>query len=69
MKKQRLSGAGQRVRVGRRMLAPPRVSSMTGPDPAPDSGAPAAKPDDGDPEKPTDALSEELIRMIKAAYQ
>lgn len=65
MKKQRLQGAGQRARGGRRMLAPPRVRSMTAPDPA----ASAAKPDDGDLEKPTDAPSEELIRMIKAAYQ
>ena len=69
MKKQRLPRAGQRVKVGARMLAVPGVKSMTDPDPAPDSVASAAKPDDGEPEKPTDSLSEELTRTIKAAYQ
>ena len=69
MKKQRLPRAGQRVKVGRRMLAVPGVQSMTDLDPAPHPTASPAKPDDGEPEKPTDALSEELTRTIKAAYQ
>lgn len=69
MKKQRLPSARQRVKVGRRMLAVPGVRSMTDPDPAPHPVASAAKPDDDKPEKPTDALSEELTRTIKAAYQ
>lgn len=47
------------------MLAVPGVRSMDDPYPV----ASASKPDDGEPKKPTDALSEELIRMIKSAYQ
>jgi hypothetical protein len=65
MKKRRLLAASHRVRVGRRTLATPGVKSMTNPEPV----TPAAKPDDGEPGKPTEALSEELIRMIKAAYR
>jgi hypothetical protein len=34
-----------------------------------DSDPPATKPGDGAPDKPTDELSEELARTIKAAYQ
>lgn len=51
------------------MFAPPRVKSMTDPDPGPVFDASAAKPDASDPEKPADAPSEELVRTIKAAYQ
>jgi hypothetical protein len=65
MRKRRLPKAGERVRVGRRSVTLPGVRSMTDADPA----APAAKPGDGEPEKPTDELSEELIRTIKKAYQ
>ena len=65
MKKQRLPRAGQLVKVGRRRLAVPGVRSMTDPDPV----APGPKPGVGEPEKPTDELSEELTRAIKKAYQ
>jgi hypothetical protein len=64
MRKKRLSGAGERVKVGRRLVTLPGVRSMTDADPV----APATKPGDGEPEKPTDELSEELTRTIKAAY-
>ena len=66
MKKKRLPRAGERVKVvGRRSLTVPGVRSMTDLDPV----APATKPGPGEPEKPTDELSEELTRTIKAAYQ
>ena len=65
MKKKRLPKAGERVKVGRRLVPLPGVRSMTGPDPV----VPATKPGAGAPEKPTDELSEELTRTIKAAYQ
>ena len=65
MAKKRLPRAGERVKVGRRLITLPGVRSMTGPDPI----APATKSDSGEPEKPTDELSEELARKIKAAYQ
>ncbi len=65
MGKKRHSGAGERVRVGRRLVTLPGVRSMTGPDPA----APATKPGVGEPERPADELSEEFTRTIKAAYQ
>lgn len=65
MGKKRFPGSGERVKVGRRSVALPRVRSMTDPDPV----APATKPGDGEPQRPTDELSEELTRMIKAAYQ
>jgi hypothetical protein len=65
MGKKRLPGAGERVKVGRRSLTLPGVGSMTDVDPV----APATKPGVGEPEKPADEPSEELTRMIKAAYQ
>jgi hypothetical protein len=65
MKKKRLPGAGERVKVGRRSFAVPGVKSMTDLDPV----GPAAKSDGAEPERPTDDLSEELTRMVKAAYQ
>ncbi len=65
MGKRRLPAAGERVRVGRQWLTVPGVKSMT--DSA--AGAPATKPGVGAAEKPTDELSEELTRTIKAAYQ
>ena len=65
MGKKHLPGAGKRVKVGRRLVTLPGVRSMTDPNPI----APATKPGVGEPEKPTDELSEELTRTIKAAYQ
>ncbi|MBY0318475.1 MAG: hypothetical protein K2X72_07090 [Reyranella sp.] len=61
----RKPNAGERVRVGRRLLVLPGVRSMTEPDPV----APATKPGDGEPERPTDEPDEKLTRMIKTAYQ
>jgi hypothetical protein len=61
----RLPGAGERVKVGRRLVTVPGVRSMTDPEPV----ASAPKPGVGESEKPTDELSEELTRTIKAAYQ
>ncbi len=53
-------------KVGRRSFAVPGVESMTDADPV----APATKPNGAAPEKkPIDELSEELTRMVKAAYQ
>ncbi len=65
MGKKRLPRAGERVKVGRRLVTLPGVRSMTAPDPV----VSTAKSVVGEPEKPTDELSEELIRTIKAAYQ
>ena len=65
MRKQRLPRAGERVRVGRRLITLPGVRSMTDTDPV----APATKPGVEEPETPTGELSEELTRMMKAAYQ
>ncbi len=65
MGKKRLPGAGERVKVGWRLVALPGVRSMTAPEPV----APAAKPGVGEPERPADEPSEELTRMVKAAYQ
>ena len=65
MRKKRPPGAGERVKVGRRLLTLPGVRSMTDTAPV----APAAKPVDGKPAKPTDEPSEELTRTIKRAYQ
>lgn len=65
MRKKRLPGAGERVKVGRHLVTLPGVRSMTDPDPV----ALAMKPGGGEPEKPNDELSEELTRTIKAAYQ
>lgn len=59
--RKRVPRAGERMKVGGRWVTVPGVRPMTDPD---------AKPEDGgEPEAPTDELSEELIRMIKAAYQ
>jgi len=65
IRKRRLPGAGERVRVGRQLITVPGVTSMTNPTPA----APATKPGDGAPERPTNELTEELTRTVKAAYQ
>ena len=65
MRKKRLPGAVQRVKVGRRLVTLPSVRSMTDSTPV----APATKRGVGEPEKPTDEMSEELTRTIKAAYQ
>jgi hypothetical protein len=54
-----------RVKVGRRLLVLPGVRSMTNSDLV----APATKPGDVEPNKPTDELNEELTQTIKAAYQ
>ena len=64
MRKKRLPRAGERVKVGRRLLTVPGVTSMTDPTPLA-----TTKPDDGESEKPTDELTEELTRTVKAAYQ
>jgi hypothetical protein len=65
MRKRRLPRAGERVKVGRRLVTLPGVRSMTEPDPL----APAPKPAVAEPEKPAEEPSEELTRTIKAAYQ
>jgi hypothetical protein len=65
MRKRRLPGAGERVKVGRRLITVPGVMSMTKSTPV----APATKPGDGESEKPTAELTEELARTVKAAYQ
>ena len=57
--------AGERVKVGRRLLVLPGVRSMTNPDPV----TPATKLGAVEPDKPTDELNEELTQMIKAACQ
>jgi hypothetical protein len=56
VKKKRTLKAGDRVKVGGRLITVPGVPSMT------DSG-------EGEPEKPADELAEEIARAIKAAYQ
>ena len=63
--KKRLPRAGDRVKVGRRLITVPGVPSMTDPGPV----APTTKAGDEKSERPTDELSEELTRMLKAAYQ
>ena len=63
IRKRRLPGAGERVKVGRRLITVPGVTSMTNPTPA------AAAPKPAELEKPTDELTEELTRTVKAAYQ
>ena len=65
IRKRRLPEAGERVKVGRRLITVPGVTSMTNPNPA----AAATKPGHGELEKPTDELTEELTRTVKAAYQ
>ena len=74
-RKKRLPKAGERVKIGRRLLTVPGVRSMTDPGPThpgptdPGPIAPAAKSGGGEPERPTEELSEELARTVKAAYQ
>lgn len=63
--KRRLPGAGERVKVGRRVITVPGVTSMTKSTPV----APAVTPGDSEAEKPTAELTEELARTVKAAYQ
>ena len=63
IKKRRLPGAGERVKVGRRLITLPGVTAMT------KSTTPSTKPTDSESETPTDELSEELARTVKAAYQ
>jgi hypothetical protein len=65
IRKRRLPRAGERVKVGRRLITVPRVTSMTDPNRA----APTTKPGDSESERPTDELTEELTRTVKAAYQ
>jgi len=62
-KKRRLPGAGERVKVGRRLITLPGVTAMT------ESTTPATTPSDSESERPTDELSEELTQTVKAAYQ
>ena len=63
IKKRRLPEAGERVKVGRRLVTLPGVTAMT------KSTGPETKPSDSELEKPTDELPEELARTVKAAYQ
>ena len=65
IRKRRLPRAGERVKVGRRLITVPGVTSMTDPSPV----APPTKPGVGESERPTDELAEEHARTIKAAYQ
>jgi hypothetical protein len=65
MRKKRLPRAGERVKVGRRLFTVPGVTSMTDPNPV----APTRTSGDGESEKPTDELTEELTRTVKVAYQ
>jgi hypothetical protein len=65
IKKKRVPRAGDRVKVGRRLITVPGVPSMTDPSLV----APTAKPGDGESKKQADELAEELARAIKAAYQ
>ncbi|MDP2332448.1 MAG: hypothetical protein Q8M19_17300 [Reyranella sp.] len=65
IRKKRLPRAGDRVKVGRRLIAVPGVTSMTDPSPV----APPTKPGDGELERQADELIEELTRTTKAAYQ
>jgi hypothetical protein len=64
-RKRRLPGAGERVKVRRRVITVPGVTSMTNPSPA----APTTKQGGPGSKRPTDELTEELTRMLKAAYQ
>lgn len=64
IKKKRPLRAGDRVKVGRRLIMVPGVASMTDPNPV----APT-KPGVGESERQPDELADELIRTIKAAYQ
>ena len=50
IRKRRLPGTGERVKVGRRLITVPGVKSMTNPNPA----APVTKPADCESERPTD---------------
>jgi hypothetical protein len=65
IRKRRLPGAGERVKVGRRLITVPGVTSMTNPNPA----ATATKPGECEAERPANEPTEELTRMVKAAYQ
>ena len=65
MRKKRLPRSGERVKAGRRLFTVPGVTSMTDPNPV----APPTKSGDGEPDRPTDELTEELTRTVKAAYQ
>jgi len=65
IRKRRLPRAGERVKVGRRLITVPGVTSMTDPNRA----VPTTKPGDSESERPTDELTEELTRTVKAAYQ
>ena len=65
MRKKRLPKAGERMKVGHRWVTVPGVTPMTDADLV----APATKSGVGESDAPTDELSEELTRTIKAAYQ
>jgi hypothetical protein len=64
-RKRRLPGAGERVKVGRRLITVPGVASMMKATPV----APATKPGDSESEKAAGELTEELARTVKSAYQ
>ncbi len=63
MRKRRPPRPGEPVKVGRRLVVPPGVRSIA------DPIAPSTTSGGGDAEKPTDELSEELLRTIKRSYQ
>ena len=63
MRKKRLPKVGERVKVGGRWVTVPGVRPMADSDPV----SRATKVGVGEADAPTDELSEELIRMIKAA--
>jgi hypothetical protein len=65
IRKRRLPGAGEQVKVGRQPITVPGVTSMANPNPA----APVTKPGDCKSERPADELTEELTRTVNAAYQ
>ena len=65
IRKRRLPKAGERVKVGRRLITVPGVTSVTDPGPV----ASPTKPGVGESERPPDEPTEELARAIKAAYQ
>jgi hypothetical protein len=65
IRKRRLPGAGERVKVGRRLVTMPGVTSMT----KSNRATPVTNPVDSKLEKQTDELTEELTGMVKAAYQ
>ena len=61
MTKRRLPKAGQKLKIGGKLVEVPGVASMT--------DGQAAEPRGDKPDKPADELLEDLKRVVKAAYQ